>query len=205
MNKLVISKSGHYDLAHKKNFLEIYLEKNIKVTIKDSMYSSIRVILNSNSELIYILNVLNKKDNTKSLNFEFIGEGTNAKIKCFYEGKGNQKSRITTLQHHKASNSFSDLEIRGVFHDEASFYCENLIRIEKGIQKVSAREHNKNLLIGDMAKVVSIPKLEIEAHDVSCQHGSAISRLNNEHLFYLKSRGINLDEAKKTLIKAFLK
>jgi len=63
---------------------------------------------------------------------------------------------------------------------------------------------NKNLLLGCNSQAISIPKLEVEADDVDCKHGAAVSKLDDEQIFYLQSRGIDYCSAKNILIDAFL-
>jgi Fe-S cluster assembly protein SufD len=59
-------------------------------------------------------------------------------------------------------------------------------------------------MLSNQARVITIPKLEVEAHDVSCQHGAAIAYLSDEMLFYLRSRGLNKKAAEKLMVEAFL-
>jgi len=76
--------------------------------------------------------------------------------------------------------------IKGVFCEGASLHCENLIHVEKETRDVQATEKSKSLVLGNNARVVTIPKLEVKSEDVSCYHGAVVSRLNDDHLFIFK-------------------
>ena len=70
-------------------------------------------------------------------------------------------------------------------------------------QKTDAKQTNKNLLLSDDATVDTKPQLEIYADDVKCTHGATIGQLNDESIFYLRSRGIPKNTARRMLIHAF--
>ena len=70
-------------------------------------------------------------------------------------------------------------------------------------QKTDAKQTNKNLLLSDDATVNSKPQLEIYADDVKCTHGATVGQLNEQAIFYLRSRGLDTDTARRMLIHAF--
>ncbi|MCX7955937.1 MAG: SufD family Fe-S cluster assembly protein [Patescibacteria group bacterium] len=139
------------------------------------------------------------------LKIELVQEEVNVNIYGLYIGKNNNKFKIKTVQHHKAPNSKSNLLIKGVFYDKSHFIYDGLIRIEKKAQKSHAYQKNQNLLMSEKAKVESNPNLEILANDVFCTHGSTTGFLNEEEIFYLKTRGIEENKAEKLLIEGFIK
>lgn len=72
-----------------------------------------------------------------------------------------------------------------------------------GAQKVDAQQANRNLLLSEGAEVNTKPELEIYADDVKCAHGATVGQLDNNHIFYLRSRGLDEDAARQLLIYAF--
>ena len=70
-------------------------------------------------------------------------------------------------------------------------------------QKTNAYQRNQNILLSDEATINTKPQLEIFADDVKCTHGATVGQLNDEAMFYLRSRGIPVDEARKLLLNAF--
>ena len=96
---------------------------------------------------------------------------------------------------HEYFNGILDDKSKGVFHGR--------IYVHPIAQKTDAKQTNKNLLLSDDATADTKPQLEIYADDVKCTHGATIGQLNDESIFYLRSRGIESDTAKQMLIHAF--
>ena len=96
---------------------------------------------------------------------------------------------------HEYFNGILDGKSRGVFHGR--------ILVRPDAQKTDAKQTNKNLLLSDDASADTKPQLEIYADDVKCTHGATIGQLNDESIFYLRSRGIGLETARRMLIHAF--
>jgi len=137
-------------------------------------------------------------------NFRIEAENVNLEIYGLYVGKGSDQFTIKTTQHHVAPNSSSNLLVKGVFFDQAKFFYRGLVRIEKGAQKSHAYQKNQNLVLSSNVDIDSKPDLEILANDVFCTHGSTTGYLNEEQIFYLKSRGLEESKAKNLLIEGFL-
>ena len=96
---------------------------------------------------------------------------------------------------HEYFNGILDGRSRGVFHGR--------ILVHPEAQKTDAKQTNKNLLLSDDAGVNTKPQLEIYADDVKCTHGATIGQLNDESVFYLRARGIGLENARRMLMHAF--
>ena len=96
---------------------------------------------------------------------------------------------------HEYFNGILDGKSKGVFHGR--------ILVREIAQKTDAKQTNKNLLLSDDATADSKPQLEIYADDVKCTHGATIGQLNEESIFYLRSRGLGTDTARRMLIHAF--
>ncbi|OZB80968.1 MAG: Fe-S cluster assembly protein SufD, partial [Halothiobacillus sp. 13-55-253] len=77
------------------------------------------------------------------------------------------------------------------------------ILVAQDAQKIEAFQNSRNLLLSDSAEIDTKPELEIYADDVKCSHGATIGRLDDEALYYLKSRGISSENARKLLITGF--
>jgi Fe-S cluster assembly protein SufD len=94
---------------------------------------------------------------------------------------------------------------RGVVEDEGRGVFDGIIYVGRGAAKTDARQENRNLLLGPRAIANTKPHLEIDADDVSCSHGATVGQLDEQQLFYLRSRGIPESVAKDVLIWAFAK
>src|SRR6185295_19411153 len=91
----------------------------------------------------------------------------------------------------------------GILADKSKGVFHGRILVRSGAQKTDAKQTNKNLLLSDEATVDTKPQLEIYADDVKCTHGATVGQLNDESIFYLRSRGIPLEKARRMLIHAF--
>jgi hypothetical protein len=140
----------------------------------------------------------------KELIIQLAGKNAQATVSCATLAQGNRIIKFKTLQHHQAPQTTSSLVIKAVLDQQSKVFCNSMIKVEKAAQQTNAQLENKNILLSKQARAVSIPQLEIEANDVKCQHGATMSKLNDEEMFYLQSRGVNMALTKKLLIEGFL-
>ncbi len=131
------------------------------------------------------------------------GEGGDCLINGLFLGRGHQHMDnymlVEHAQPHCSSRQFYngilDGHSRGVFHGR--------IIVHKDAQKTDAKQTNRNLLLSDEAQIDTKPQLEIYADDVKCTHGATIGQIEEESLFYMRSRGLPETEARALLLYAF--
>jgi Fe-S cluster assembly protein SufD len=104
---------------------------------------------------------------------------------------------------HVGRNTTSDVFLKGAVEDHAESVFTGLLRIEKDAEKTSTFETNRNLVLSENAKAHSVPNLEILCNDVICGHGSSVGPLEEDHLYYLQSRGLPKQRAERLLIRGF--
>ena len=92
---------------------------------------------------------------------------------------------------------------KGIISDDATAVFNGKIFVQPQAQKTNAYQSNKNILLSEGASVNTKPQLEIFADDVKCSHGCTVGQMDEEGLFYLRSRGISEDTARSLLIHAF--
>ena len=131
------------------------------------------------------------------------GQGSSAEVVGAYFGEYDQTLDYRMLIHHKGRNTSSDVFLKGAVEDEAQSVFTGLLKIDKGAERTSAFETNRNLVLSEGAKAHSVPNLEIECDDVICGHGSSVGPLETEHLYYLRSRGLSSARAERLMIKGF--
>lgn len=158
-----------------------------------------KLILNTPGEYIAFMHNL-----SGTFTFDIKSPRITLNIYGLFVGKNTEEFTVHTVQNHIAPSSTSNLFIKGVFEDNAKFHYQGLIRIEKKAQKSHAYQKNQNILLSPFAFVESKPYLEILANDVFCTHGSTTGRLDNEQLFYAKTRGLEEEKAKKLLVDGFI-
>jgi Fe-S cluster assembly protein SufD len=105
--------------------------------------------------------------------------------------------------HHRAPLCTSDQHYRGILDGSSRAVFNGRIVVDQDAQKTDARQSNKNLIVSDDALAHSNPQLEILADDVRCTHGSTVGRLDEDALFYLRSRGLDSAAAQSLLTYAF--
>lgn len=109
-----------------------------------------------------------------------------------------------TVVDHKVPNCYSNEIYKGILDDTSKGVFNGKIFVRKDAQKTNAFQSNKNILLTDTASINTKPQLEIWADDVSCSHGCTTGQLDDEQLFYLRSRGISKSSATAMLLHAFV-
>ena len=131
------------------------------------------------------------------------GPGSFSEMLGLYFADANQHFAQRTLQSHNAPNSTSDLLYKGALKESSRSEYSGLIKVLPGAQGTDAYQANRNLVLSEEAIARSIPQLEIEANEVRCTHGATVSPVEEEHLFYLMSRGIDRVTAQKLVVFGF--
>lgn len=119
--------------------------------------------------------------------------------------KENKKLDQRTYQKHLYRGASSNLFYANVLDDESSSIFSGMILVAEGAHDTSAYQSNRNLILSPQAEANSIPGLEILANGVQCSHGSATSSISPEEIFYLLSRGIPEQTARRMIAQGFLK
>ena len=131
------------------------------------------------------------------------GEGSFSEMLGLYFADAEQHFAQRTLQSHVAAHSTSDLLYKGALKERSHSEYSGLIKVMPGAQGTDAYQANRNLVLSEDALARSIPQLEIEANEVRCTHGATVSPVEEEHLFYLMSRGIDRVTAQKLVVFGF--
>ena len=139
-----------------------------------------------------------------SFDVRLLGEGAEANIYGAYVCAGQEKVRIAVDMHHEVPHCNSRQLFKGIAGGTSRVDFYGKIIVAKDAQRTEAYQENHNLLLSDGAKVDTKPQLEIYADDVKCSHGATIGRLNEEEQFYMRSRGITLEDAKVLQMISFI-
>jgi Fe-S cluster assembly protein SufD len=131
------------------------------------------------------------------------GSGAECSLDGLYLGTGERVVDNHSLVDHAVPHGTSRQLYKGVLGGSSQGVFRGRVIVRPGAQKTDAAQSNPNLLLGDGAEIDSKPQLEIYADDVKCSHGSAIGRLDENALFYLRSRGIGEREARALLTQGF--
>ena len=138
-----------------------------------------------------------------NLNIALEAEHAEAHLYGLYFLKGRSHVDNHTIVDHVKPNCMSNELYKGIISDTATAVFNGKIYVQPHAQKTNAYQSNKNILLSDGATVNTKPQLEIFADDVKCSHGCTVGRLDEEGLFYLRSRGISESIARSLLVHAF--
>jgi len=131
------------------------------------------------------------------------GEGIECVLNGLYLTKDDQLADHHIVVEHAKPRCNSHEYFNGILDDRSKGVFHGRILVQQEAQKTDAKQTNKNLLLSDNATVDTKPQLEIYADDVKCTHGATVGQLNDESIFYLRARGIDLQRARQMLIHAF--
>jgi Fe-S cluster assembly protein SufD len=131
------------------------------------------------------------------------GEGSECTLNGLYAVAGRQHVDHHTYVDHASPHTVSRQLYKGVLDGKATGVFNGRVLIREGAQRIDASQTNNNLLLSNEALVNTNPELEIFADDVKARHGATIGQIDEEALFYLRSRGIEHAEARRILIQGF--
>ncbi len=132
------------------------------------------------------------------------GEGGTSFMYGVGVGDSRQQLGQFTRQHHRAGNTTSDLLFKNVLHDRAASNYAGVIKVEKIANGTNAYQSNRNLVLDKGVQCDTRPILEIESNKLRCTHGATVGQLDENQLYYLRTRGLNETTARNVLIEAFL-
>jgi Fe-S cluster assembly protein SufD len=136
-------------------------------------------------------------------NIKLNGRGADANISGLYLVDKKQHVDNRVFVDHAVPDCTSNELFKGILDDEATAVFNGHVLVRRDAQRTNAYQQNRNILLTDKAMVNTRPFLEIYADDVKCSHGATVGQLDNEALFYLKSRGICMASARLLLMYAF--
>jgi Fe-S cluster assembly protein SufD len=198
------------------NFINIVY--NFEVD-KNSILKNYKIDNNSNNNIKYYYNNINQDINSiaeifilssgseflkNEINCNLNGKYSSAFINGIFILNKTKHHEIKTNINHLIENTKSYQLIKGVLEDKSKAVYQGKIFVNSKAQKTDGYQLSKAILLNDNTEFNAKPELEIYADDVKCSHGSASGSLNEDSIFYLMSRGLNYDEAKKLLINGFL-
>ena len=153
-------------------------------------------------ELEYV--VLPGESRDIDVSVDLMGPGAELSLKALYLCKADEKVNFRILVHHRAPGCRSTQLVNGIAGGSSNVTFHGTIVVAPDAQKTEAFQENHNILFSESAKVETRPQLEIYADDVKCSHGATVGRLNEDELFYMRSRGIPRKEAESLQMISFL-
>ena len=166
-------------------------------------FGTMQVIQKQNSDFTSNSITIGGKLNRNNINVTLAEEGSECTLNGLYLGTDQQVIDNHTRIEHAKPNCNSHELYKGILDGRSSAVFNGKIYVHPGAQKTDAKQTNRVLLLSDDAKINTKPELEIYADDVKCTHGATVGQLDEEALFYLRSRGIDHKKAHSILTYAF--
>ncbi len=166
-------------------------------------FSHERIRVERGGSLDWIFGAIGSKLTKNFSELDLAGEGATGRMSGFYFTDGTQHLDHDTQQNHLAPHTTSDLLFKGALKGKSRSVWQGMIYVAKGAEKTDGYQANRNIVLDEGARADSIPGLEILADDVRCTHGATVGRLEEEPIFYLKSRGIPQKDAERVVVEGF--
>lgn len=139
-----------------------------------------------------------------TIEVDLCGPGAGADIAGLYLCPDSERLELNVLVRHVSGGCVSRQLFKGIAGGTSRASFNGLIYVARDAQKTKAYQENHTILLSDRAKVETRPQLEIYADDVECSHGATTGFLNADELFYMRSRGIPEEEARRLQMISFL-
>jgi len=205
-----------FDDSSNNNFLNFNYQFKVE---KDAILKNYKIDHKLNSNIKYFFNNIDLDHNSLCETFifstgsKFIKNEVNCNLNDQYSSafingiinlKDDQQHEIKTNINHLAENTKSYQLVKSVLNDNSKGVYQGKIYVNSIAQKTDGYQLSKALLLSENTEFDAKPELEIYADDVKCSHGSTSGNLDQELIFYLRSRGLNYKQAKKLLVNGFL-
>jgi len=163
-----------------------------------------KVSLDSGESLRWTFVLLPSFSGKLECGIDLCGPGAEADIAGIYLCPQDQRQEIDILMRHSSSLCTSTQLFKGIAGGTSRVSFSGLVHVARDAQKTKARQENHSILLSREAKVETRPQLEIYADDVECSHGATTGFLREDELFYMRSRGIPEQEARRLQMISFL-
>ena len=190
---------------------EVFVKENAKVVIdkvqseepKNNLICTVQVNQKANSTFKINTATVSGDFVRNGVNIDVDGENCTSEMNGLHMQKGIQHVDNHTKISHLKPNCTSFELYKGVLSDKSTGVFNGKVIVAVDAQKIEAYQQNKNILLSREATMNAKPELEIFADDVKCSHGTTTGQFDEEAIFYLQTRGISKESAKKLLIEAF--
>lgn len=207
----VYSDKDNNKFLFRSGLVEIYAKENSKVQFASIQnygnnvfnFTIKRALVERDANVNWLDCVFGSKITISNVSSLLKGNGARSNNWAVFYGDEKQHYDFSMNSVHEAPDTVSDMLTKGVLSDHAKSIYRGTIKIAKQAPRSNGYQKEDTLLLSDKAEIDSIPKLEIDTNDVKCSHGAAIGQIDEDKLFYMMSRGISEDLAKKKIVEGF--
>ena len=165
-------------------------------------FLSIENELKDNSKVTYTIIDFGGKVSVTNYFSNILGKESESNLNTIYLGKDNQIFDMNYIDEIRGEKAKANIEVQGALNDEAKKNFKGTIDFKKGCKKASGSENENCMLLSDKAKSIALPMLLCSEEDVEGEHSTSSGKIEEKELFYIMSRGFELKEARKLLVRA---
>ena len=165
-------------------------------------FMSIENCLEENSKINYYIFDFGGKNSITNYYSNIIGENANNQLNTIYIGRNSQLFDLNYIGELRGEKSNIDIEVQGTLTDKSTKHFKGTIDFKKGCKKATGNENENCMLLSEQSKSLALPMLLCSEEDVEGNHSSSAGKIDEKELFYIMSRGFDVKEAMKLIIKA---
>lgn len=169
---------------------------------KSNNFIAIENTFESNAKVNYCIIDFGGKNSITNYYSNLIGENSDNRLNTIYLGKENQLFDLNYIGELRGRKSNIDIEVQGALKDTAKKHFKGTIDFKKGCKKATGNENEACMLLSDTAKSLALPMLLCSEEEVEGNHSSSAGKIGEKELFYIMSRGFELKEAMKLMVRA---
>lgn len=172
------------------------------INTKSNNFIAIENTLEENSKINYYIVDFGGKNSITNYYSNILGDNSDNKLNTIYLGKENQVFDLNYIAELRGKKSNIDIEVQGALKDTAKKHFKGTIDFKKGCKKATGNENEACMLLSDTAKSIALPMLLCSEEEVEGNHSSSAGKIGEKELFYIMSRGFELKEAMKLMVRA---
>ncbi|MBI2671315.1 Fe-S cluster assembly protein SufD [Candidatus Woesearchaeota archaeon] len=203
--------SENNEKSYNTKVTEIFVNRDSKLNYatfqnlsqKTVSFSSKKALVNQNANITWIDFNLGSSLSKSEMSTNLQEEGSSTNVFSLFFSNNAQQFDFNSSIFHNARYTNSDMAVNGVLDNKSKVIYNGLVKIHKNAKNSNGCQKQDALLLSPDAEIDPIPNLEIDNNDVKCFHGTTVSQIDKEKLFYLKSRGIPEKDAVNLMIKGF--
>ncbi len=208
---IILKYKSQDDLEYWHNgLIRVNAKKNSEINIilvnllnmKSNNFMSIENNIEENAKIKYTIIDFGGKNSITNYYSNIIGEDSDNTINTIYLGKENQLFDLNYIGELRGKKSNIDIEVQGALTDKAKKHFKGTIDFKKGCKKATGNENEACMLLSDTAKSLALPMLLCSEEEVEGNHSSSAGKIGEKELFYIMSRGFELKEAMKLMVRA---
>ena len=169
---------------------------------KSQNFLAIENIIEENAKVNYTIVDFGGENSITNYYSNLVGEKADNRINTIYLGKDNQLFDLNYIGELRGEKSNIDIEVQGALKDTAKKHFKGTIDFKKGCKKAVGNENEACMLLSETAKSLALPMLLCSEEDVEGNHSSSAGKIGEKELFYIMSRGFELKEAMKLMVRA---